>query len=169
MTEFSDLIISSNCGKHQYVEIIPIEGGDKGACAVIGICPQGRVPGKTDKAIENCVAFATRSGFSSVILVNLYSYLNCDPNEVPRISDSIGSDNDAWILKAAEDSDLIIGAWGDFPRIKNRVYSVLKILDSFDIYAIQTNRNGSPSHPMAWKKKAAKLYRKGRQSIKAVS
>lgn len=169
MSDFSDLIIKSNCGKYQYVEIIPLEGGDKGACAVIGICPQERVEGKTDKGIENCIAYASRNGYSSVILVNLYSALNCDPNEIGKITDSNGNENDAWLLKAAEDSDFIIGAWGDFPRIKNRVYSVLKTLDSFDIYAIQTNRNGSPSHPMAWKKKAAKLYRKGRQSIKAVS
>ena len=63
MSDFSDLIIKSNCGKYQYVEIIPLEGGDKGACAVIGICPQERVEGKTDKGIENCIAYAYRNGY----------------------------------------------------------------------------------------------------------
>lgn len=157
-----ELTITSDCGKYQYLNVVPLENGDKGACVILGLNPLTREEGKTDKGFENCKAYAEKNGYSTLVFVNLYAFKDVDPTALVRLPDPVGEENNQWLLKAAEDSSIIIGAWGDFPRTKNRVYEVMKLLNAYDFFAIQTNRNGSPSHPLAWKKKAAKLYRKGR-------
>ena len=159
-----ELVIQSDCEDYQYISVVPLEGGDKGACMVLGINPLDRSDSKVDKGFENCKAYAERNGYSSLIFANIFAFRNVDPTELVKVPDPVGPENDMWLLKAASDADIIIGAWGDFPRTKNRVYAVMKLLVNYDFYAIQTNRNGSPSHPLAWKKKAAKLYRKGKPS-----
>jgi len=162
------VVISSDCGSYRYTETISLAGGGRGSCVVIGLCPQTSEAQGSKKYREICIEYATRNQFDALVFVNLYAKVDLLPQELIIGADPVGQENDDWLSKACEGADLIIGAWGDFSRTKKRIYSVLRLLDAFDIYAIQTNRNGTPSHPLAWKMKAAKLYRRGRSDKLAV-
>ena len=162
MTEES-IIISSECGVDRYTETLMLGGGNgKGSCVIIGLCPQTSDAQGAKKFREICIDYASRNQFDALVLVNLYAKVDLAPTDLMIGDDPVGPENDDWLVKACESADLVVGAWGDFPRTKKRIYSVLRLLDAYDIYAIQTNRNGTPSHPLAWKLKAAKMYRRGR-------
>lgn len=152
-------IIGSECGAYQYLRRIDLQSGNGKICVVIGLNPALEIDGVTDPAVAICGEFAKRLGYSTLVLVNLFAVQSKGAQGVPMGKDPIGPENNKWILEAAKQAHLIVAAWGDYPRIGSRVTTLLSILKPFDIHCVQANRNGTPTHPLAWRQKAPKLYR----------
>lgn len=133
--------------------------GTKGTCMVICLAPEtgdAQNPGQT---FAICREMATKLGYATVAVAFLFANKSYDSAGHQTGPAAIGPANDTTLAEIAGQAELIIGAWGDFPRIKPRVYEVMNLLGAHDLYAIQTNSNGSPAHPLAWRKKAPKMYR----------
>jgi hypothetical protein len=153
--------ITSDNGVYQYAAWLSTGADKRGICAILGLIPTAIDPAKPDQATEITREFAHRLGYSTVVFINLFALRHVDSVSVPSLSDPVGPENDRWIRKVADQAEIIIGAWGDFPRIGPRVQQVLGVLKDVDIHCVQTNRNGSPTHPLAWRQKAPKMYRRG--------
>jgi len=162
---------TSEDGSHIYARWLPVNEDGKGICTVIGLHPEGaNLPeGTIDDTTSICLEFARKNNFKTLLLVNLYSQTGLNQNNIRSAPNAIGSENDNWLRKASEESELIIVAWGDFPWIKFRSRQVMNLLLPYTLHAVQVNANGTPSHPKAWRLKAAKVYRQSSQKVLPVA
>ncbi len=153
-----DGLISSACGNYQYAKWFALQPGNGKVCMTLGLNPVVQTDG-SDQATAVCIEFAKRLGYTTLVTTNLFSLVSRGEEGLPIGIEPVGADNNKWIYELARQASLIVGAWGDYPRIGQRVYAVLNFLKEFDIHCVQTNKTGAPTHPLAWRQKAPKLYR----------
>ena len=148
--------------KFQFAKWVELEGGTKGLLTVISLSPNSGMTSGQDRAFESCREFAEKAGYSRVALVYLYGHRAFDPSTHFDDGEETGADCDKWIAALCDQAEMIVVGWGDFPRIKKRVYQVMNGLGQYDLFAVQLNANGTPTHPVQWKRKAAKMYRRAK-------
>jgi hypothetical protein len=151
----------SDCGRYQYIEWLELAPDNAKVLTVLGLNPVVPDAGKPDQTLGICEEFARKNGYGKLVMINLFALVSKGAEGVPRGAPPTGPENDKWLLEVAQNSTMIIGAWGDYPGIGPRVREVLALLKAYDVYCVQTNSNGSPRHPLAWRLKAAKMYRRG--------
>ena len=158
-------------GTHVYSRWLTANEEGNGICTVIGLHPEGANQNNEsiDETTAICLEFAKKNNFKVLLLVNLYSEIGLNQNNIRSAPHAVGQENDNWIRKASEESELIIVAWGDFPWIKFRSRQVMNLLLPYTLHAVQVNANGTPSHPKAWRLKAAKVYRQSSQKVLPVA
>lgn len=107
-----------------------------------------------DPTIRKCRGFATRLGFGSLHVVNLFAYRSRDPDAMwaARHSgiDIIGPDNDEVLREAFAAGDAI-AAWGANGRYdRNRVEFVTALARAAGsrLQALSTTKAGDPAHPL---------------------
>lgn len=159
--EFSgDGSIDSSCGKYRYVTWTTLAGGTKGTMTVIALSPLF-AGGASDQAFQACRSLAEDLGYGKLLIVSLFALHKAEDGDVRALLDPVGPDNDKWTAEAAAQADTVVVAWGDFARIGARANAVMTALKEIDLYSIQNNRSGSPAHPLAWRLKVPKIYRRG--------
>jgi len=123
-------------------------------CLFIMLNPSTADETANDPTVERCQRRAASMGFSSLTVTNLFALRSTDPKalyeEYKRGGNPIGPDNDRTILKAADDADLIICAWGTHGHISGRGTDVLIMLraNGFRPYALKLTSDGTPAHPL---------------------
>ena len=162
---------TSEDGKHVYARWLTANESGNGICTVIGLHPEGANQGEqsVDDTTAICLEFAKKNNFKTLLLINLYSETGLNQNNIRSAPNAVGPENDNWLRKASEESELIVVAWGDFPWIKFRSRQVMNLLLPYTLHAVQVNANGTPSHPKAWRLKAAKVYRQSSQKALPVA
>lgn len=103
-----------------------------------------------DATIRKLIVITQNNGFENFSVVNLFSYIATDKNDLLKVDDPIGPDNDRTILKECEDAAKIVVAWGGYfdAMTKNRADFVLSMLQGKTLYCLAINKNGSPTHPL---------------------
>ena len=103
-----------------------------------------------DPTIRRCINFAKAWGYGSLEVVNLFSLVSSDPKKLLTVKNSIGEDNDSFILEAADSADKIIVAWGAFPEARRRAAKVLNMLSEMgcEAHCLGMSRGGQPKHPL---------------------
>src|SRR5438034_233293 len=89
-------------------------------------------PSKADDQIDDpttrcCVRFAKSWGYGSLIAANLFAYIATNPEELLRVEDPVGPDNDVYILRAHIGSTDTVAAWGSHPAIDGRDAEVKRL------------------------------------------
>lgn len=100
------------------------------------------------------------NGFSGAyetwVIINPWAYVATDKDELLKVNDPVGPENDAHIrtqlarARTAPGSRLICG-WGNVaPRLQRRVDAVLKLIRCSGVtpMCLGHNKNGSPKHPL---------------------
>lgn len=104
-----------------------------------------------DNTTRKCVGFAQRWGFGAVCLTNLFGFRSRAPRKLYQAPDPVGELNDHWIKNVASEAGLVVCAWGNHGRLRNRGEAVLKTLRELGVKA---NRLGKltnekqPGHPL---------------------
>lgn len=116
-----------------------------------------------DPTIRKCMKYARAWGYGGIVVVNLFAYRATDPDELVKVEDPVGRDNDQHILAMARsvkqsqlegkriDPPLVMCAWGaKVPREHHaRPARVLELLAPFASPGVlQVNNDGSPKHPL---------------------
>lgn len=103
-----------------------------------------------DPTIRKCIGFATRSGFGSLGVVNLFAYRATDPNDLKRMDRPVGPDNDRHIERAVLYADRIVCAWGANARNLVQTTHVLQTINHAQVcpYVLQLLTDGTPAHPL---------------------
>jgi hypothetical protein len=147
----SDYALFSMDGKFRYVlERTLLPHVDR-RCLFVMLNPSTADAKMDDPTIRRCRRFALDNGFGIMTVVNLFAYRATDPLVLTATSqyfDVIGEDNNKHISAMAEQSNLIIAAWGTRGKFLQRDKEVLALLSQYDIYCVGKNKDGSPKHPL---------------------
>ena len=94
--------------------------------------------------------YARRWGFGSVLVTNLFGWRATDPAEMKAARDPVGRGNDAAILRAAREADLVVCAWGNHGAHAGRGAEVERLLRSsrVKLFSLRRNAGGQPAHPL---------------------
>ncbi|OUL27295.1 hypothetical protein BV378_11765 [Nostoc sp. RF31YmG] len=104
---------------------------------------------KDDPTIRKCIKFANSWGYGSLEVVNLFAYRATKPRDLFQVSEPIGSDNNLYLLAAAERAKLIILAWGIHGSFLKRDRTVLNLFSSRQcLYCLGRTKAGHPRHPL---------------------
>jgi len=101
-----------------------------------------------DQTISKCIGFATRFGYQTLHVINLYAYCTSYQEELYAATKPNGPSNNRWLKKVLSDSDKVICAWGKGAP-KDRVKFVQRLCSTHDIemQSLGLNKDGSPKHP----------------------
>lgn len=118
-----------------------------------------------DATIAKCVRYARRWGYGGLMVCNLYAWRATKPAALTRVADPVGALNDRYLAllfqMASVARSAIIAGWGNHAR-PERVEDVLHLpLATERLYALGTNLNGSPVHPL-YQKDDAEIEQYGR-------
>lgn len=105
-----------------------------------------------DPTIRKCVGFTKRWGYSGIVVTNLFAFRATDPKDLRwLIRDgkqdlALGEGNDESIANAANESDLVVMAWGaNAAWCPERVASVMSMFLVPSCIAL--TKGGYPVHP----------------------
>jgi hypothetical protein len=105
---------------------------------------------KDDPTIRRCKGFATRWGYSRLIVVNLFALRSTDPKAL-RGSTLDDAENRRHVLDAVTESREVIAAWGVPPvpasvQIGDVQYACWSV--GRDLRCLGKTQDGSPRHPL---------------------
>ena len=109
---------------------------------------------KLDPTCARARAYAAAWGYGALIVTNLFGWRSTDPRALQRVRDPVGAGNDAAILRAAKESDLVVCAWGNHGEYGQRGSKVLHDLrtSGVKLHVLKTTGSGQPAHPLYLKK-----------------
>lgn len=124
-------------------------------CCFVMLNPSTADEQKDDPTIRRCKSFVGEWGYTRLIVVNLFALRSPFPEELYKAGqDAVGADNDANIMSAAMDSNMVLCAWGDHGSFLQRGKKVRELLRGMNLYALNLNKgSGEPSHPLYLPKK----------------
>lgn len=105
---------------------------------------------KLDPSCTRARVYAERWGFGALIVTNLFGWRATDPEEMKAVPDPVGKGNDAAILKAAREAEIVVCAWGNHGAHLERGDRVRAYLRSNDVklHCLKLNGGGHPAHPL---------------------
>ena len=112
----------------------------------IGLNPSTADATNDDPTLRRCIGFAKSWGFGGVIMANLFAYRATKPTDMKAASDPIGADNDQWLQTLADQSQLIVAAWGNHGSFLARSTTVRQLIS--DLHYLSLNASGEPKHPL---------------------
>ncbi len=106
---------------------------------------------KDDPTITRCIVRATKLGFGTLIVTNLFALRATDPAELRKTLYPVGDGNDDAIKESASQSSMVICAWGNHGILDGRAAKVLKMLREFcpdKLRALKLTGANQPAHPL---------------------
>jgi hypothetical protein len=106
-----------------------------------------------DATIRRCIGFSRSWGFGRLLVVNLFAYRATDIRKLREVQDPVGPNNDAHILEAANEAELLIAAWGVLdPKVpcalRPRADHVLSLLAGRLVHCLRRTPGGYPEHAL---------------------
>lgn len=110
---------------------------------------------KNDPTITRCARFAQDWGFSRLDVVNLFALIKATPKDLIGARNPVGKLNDYFVLKSVQNADLIIAAWGNYGKHKERSTMFLELArqNNLKLSCLKVNLSGEPMHPLYVAKK----------------
>lgn len=141
----------SPCGNYRYLLTRTMLFGT-GACTFVMLNPSTADGRDDDPTIRRCLGFVERWGFQQLRVVNLFAWRATYPEHMFRQLDPVGPDGDGWILRACEDADRIVCAWGAHknPLVSARAAHVRALIRDagHERYHLGLSKEGHPRHPL---------------------
>ena len=103
---------------------------------------------KLDPTCARARDYAERWGYGGLIVTNVFGWRATDPKVMRLIDDPVGPGNDAAIVRAAKQADLVVCAWGNHGSHKERSRQIKKLLQGRKLHTLRVNANGEPAHPL---------------------
>lgn len=160
--------------------------GNKGSIASIMMNPSDQTnPDKQtiDSTVTNVIKMAYLSGYSKVIILNSFPYINGNGNESlttydeltkkdkDKISDSnvlkINKDFIANFLENQDKQDILLAWGGDMKNTKNDYTEILKKYED-KIYVYNITKNNFPMHPSPYNQKEVDKIINAQKQLKKV-
>lgn len=125
--------------------------------AYIGLNPSTADENTLDPTLRRCVGFATRWGYGSFVMVNLFAFRATNPIDMRAAEEPIGIQNDTWLRHAVRSSRITVCAWGN--NGGERANDVLRMLKPWwpKLAHLGLNTTGAPKHPLRLAKEAIPL------------
>ena len=103
-----------------------------------------------DPTNRRCVGFAKAWGYGSIVTTNIFGFRSTDPTALRRTTDPVGTQNDAAILRASAQADLVIAAWGVHGEYLGRGAQVRSLIEKSGVsmHILRLTKAGHPGHPL---------------------
>jgi hypothetical protein len=103
-----------------------------------------------DPSCTRARVYAERWGYGSLIVTNLFGWRATDPDDMKAAREPVGRGNDRAILRAAQESAIVVCAWGNHGAHLGRSQKVLSALRAAGVplHALRMNGAGEPAHPL---------------------
>jgi hypothetical protein len=109
---------------------------------------------RDDPTIRRCIGFARLWGYGGIEVVNIFALRATDPRALRWARDPVGPRNDAFMLRAAARSPVVI-AWGVHGALLDRGARALRLLGPRTrLLALGRTRSGAPRHPLYLRREA---------------
>jgi hypothetical protein len=105
---------------------------------------------KLDPTCARARAYAEDWGYGALIVTNIFGWRSTDPKALRRVKDPVGPGNDAAIVRAAREAQLVVCAWGNHGLERSR--QVRELLREIDLHVLKLTGAGEPGHPLYLKK-----------------
>ena len=140
----------------------------KGTVAFVMLNPSTANAEHDDATIRRCVGYAKTLGYGHLVVVNLYGYRATNPKDLLRqIAEdegfAIGAGNDAHVLAALQEANLVVAAWGaNAPASRvEAMHCTFRALRS-TVFCLGWTRKRAPVHPLRQPREAPlSLYWQG--------
>lgn len=114
----------------------------------IGLNPSTADEKKDDPTIRRCVGFAKSWGFGGIYMLNLFAYRATKPEELKKVTDPIGPENDKFLKYYHSPEGLNIACWGTRGALMNRSETVIELLGINNLSCLGITKEGCPKHPL---------------------
>ncbi|MEO0769333.1 MAG: DUF1643 domain-containing protein [Cyanobacteria bacterium J06649_4] len=120
------------------------------AVAFVMLNPSAADHTKDDPTLRACIQFAQRWAYSSLSVVNLFSYRTAHPQELRKVKRPVGKENDSHLIQAVTAADKVVLAWGNWGELHGRDRTILQLLTphAHKLYCLRRNQSGQPCHPL---------------------
>ena len=143
--------ILSTCRKYRYCLWREWDSANPAYAMFVGLNPSTADELKDDPTIRRCVNYAKDWGYGALCMVNLFAFRATEPSVMKAQAAPVGTMNDDWILKLANDAGVIIAAWGSHGTHLKRDEAVKKLLMN-KLWYLKLTKDGAPGHPLYLKK-----------------
>lgn len=94
--------------------------------------------------------YAERWGFGALLVTNVFAWRATEPGRMKAAANPVGEGNDAAILHAARNAQLVVCAWGNHGLHLARSGAVQRLLRGAGVrlHVLRFNANGEPAHPL---------------------
>lgn len=142
--------VISECGTYRYTLDRSWNSFGEGRVLWIMLNPSTADARLNDPTIRRCINFSERWDFDRLTVVNLFALRSTDPKALLEHLDPVGPLNDHWIERAAEDTKLIVVAWGAHPVAIGRGQQVVDQLHRAGRtpVCLGKTKDGWPRHPL---------------------
>lgn len=122
----------------------------------VGVNPSTAAPGDPDLTVSKVMGFATRNGFDSWVMLNLYAQRSTDPKGMHIAQDpELKTANERRILELIDGRRLtLLAAWGELikirpylPQMLTGIVSMADVTDCDWVSIGDTLKSGHPRHP----------------------
>lgn len=114
----------------------------------IGLNPSTADEKQDDPTIRRCIGFSKRWGFGALLMTNLFAWRDTKPENMKRVLDPVGDQNDYWLTHYAAEAGIIIAAWGKDGAHVHRQKRVIINLSGMPVMCLKINNDGTPKHPL---------------------
>ncbi|HMI03064.1 MAG TPA: DUF1643 domain-containing protein [Pedobacter sp.] len=148
--ETKSTAVISLCGRYRY-SLTRRWDSNKPTLLFIMLNPSTADAWENDPTIIRCITYANDWGYGELNVVNLFGWMDSNPEGLFVTDDPIGRDNVCHIIAAVRKADLIICAWGNYPIIKKlSTEKQLQAIRSFGkpVHCLELSIDGIPKHPL---------------------
>ena len=94
--------------------------------------------------------YAEAWGYGALLVTNIFAFRETSPSKMKAVRDPVGLGNDAAILRAAREADVVVCAWGNHGAHEGRGEEVERLLRSAGVrlFFLKKNGSGQPAHPL---------------------
>jgi len=102
-----------------------------------------------DPTIRRCIRFAYDWGCSVLRVGNLYAFRATNPEELWKIQDPVGPENDLFLYRMMSQTKDVLCAWGNNAQ-PERVEAFIKLAKEAGatLWCLGTTKEGQPRHPL---------------------
>ncbi|MES2737248.1 MAG: DUF1643 domain-containing protein [Verrucomicrobiota bacterium] len=137
--------VLSSCRLYRY-ELWRRWDASKPHVLFIGLNPSTADETTDDPTIRKCVTYAKTWGYGALCMANLFAWRATDPDEMKIVSDPIGPENDATLVRLSKEAPLTVVAWGNHGTHLSRSASVLGMLGN--VHCLHRTKEDQPGHPL---------------------
>lgn len=111
----------------------------------------GLNPSKAGKDVDDMTVvkgqgFARLWGLGGTMHGNAFPFIATRPADLAKCTDDEIKRNDFELLTMAQQADLVVVAWGSFPKFESRFRDVLRLLAPFNPICLGRTKDGFPKH-----------------------
>ncbi|KRF52548.1 hypothetical protein ASG99_12345 [Bacillus sp. Soil768D1] len=143
-------VIFSDDKVHRFLLQRKWDNGNKRKATIIMLNPSFADQIKIDLTVMKVGNYLADHEYDSLDIVNLFSYISTDPENLVRNRDLIRGETDSYIMEAIKKSDLVIIAWGsDQKKYVTRKREVTRIIQKYagNVKCIKDSQGRKGRHP----------------------